>query len=284
MPSKLTQTLLLAFTAYVVISASVFTVDEGEKAIVFELGDIARTYQKPGLKLKVPFLQSVRKYDGRLRTLDNETDNFLTVEKKNVEVDYFVKWRIQDLNTYYKATGRDEQIGATALLSSVNKVLRDQIGARTIQQVVSSERDEMMTVLRKNAALQVKELGVEIMDVRIKSINLPKQVSDSVYERMRAERTRVAADLRAKGAEEAEKIRSNADREVQVTLANAYRDAEKLRGEGDSKSGEIYAKAYSQDAEFYRFYRSMNAYRSSFNSKSDVLVLEPNGSFFQSFK
>ena len=234
--------------------------------------------------MKMPFMQSVKKFDGRILTLDNQTENFLTVEKKNVEVDYFVKWRISNPLQYYRATGGQELVAADRLSATVNRGLRDQFGSRTIQQAVTSQRDKMMLALEKSAADKVKELGVEIIDVRIKSINLPAEVSGSVYDRMRAERTRVAADLRAKGAEEAEKIRANADREAQVTLATAYREAEKMRGEGDAKSAALYSVAYGADPSFYKFYRSLSAYRDSFSGKNDVMVLEPKGEFFQTFK
>lgn len=262
-----------------------FIVDQRERAVLFQLGEIKTASFTPGLHFKIPFLQSVKKFDGRILTLDNQSENFLTVEKKNVEVDFYVKWRIADATQYYRST-RGQESAASALLSTtVNRGLRDQFGSRTIQQAVTSERDAMMMALEKSAADKVKELGIEIVDVRIKSINLPQNdnISGSVYERMRAERSRVASDLRARGAEEAEKIRAEADREAQTTVANAYRDAEKMRGEGDAKAADIYAKAYGADVEFYRFYRSLAAYRDSIGGKNDVLVIEPKGEFFRSF-
>ncbi len=276
--------LIIGTLAAVTLFSSVFVVDQREKAVLFQLGEIRTANFTPGLHFKFPFVQSVRKFDGRILTLDNQTENFLTVEKKNVEVDYFVKWRIANPLQYYRATGGQELVAADRLSGIVNRGLRDQFGSRTIQQAVTSQRDQMMEALEKSAVEKVKELGVSIIDVRIKSINLPAEVSGSVYDRMRAERTRVAADLRAKGAEEAEKIRANADREAQVTLANAYRDAETMRGEGDGKAAEIYARAYGDNAEFYKFYRSLSAYRDAFQGENDIMVLEPNGEFFQSFK
>jgi membrane protease subunit HflC len=232
----------------------------------------------------MPFVQRVARFDGRVLTLDNQTENFLTIEKKNVEVDYFVKWRINDTTTFYRRTGGQELVAMDRLAAIVNRGLRDEFGSRTIQQLVSGERNEMLVALEKGTQDKVNELGIEIVDVRVKRVDLPKDVSESVYERMRAERTRVASDLRARGAEEAEKLRAEADREAQVTIANAYRDSESLRGEGDAKASEIYNKAYGQDAEFYRFYRSLNLYREAFSTQNNVMVLEPNGELFKYFK
>lgn len=269
----------------VTIANTFFIVDQRERAVLFQFSQIRGTDFPPGLHLKIPFVQSVKKFDGRVLTLDNQTESFLTVEKKNVEVDFFVKWRIADTTTYYRSTAGQELVAMDRLASTINRGLRDQFGSRTIQQAVSDERDAIMTELEKSASEKVfRELGIEIVDVRIKSINLPKEVSDSVYERMRAERTRVASDLRARGAEEAERIQATADQQAQVTLANAYKEAETLKGEGDAKAADIYAKAYGQDPEFYSFYRTLNVYRDSFGSRQDVLVLEPDGEFFRYFK
>jgi modulator of FtsH protease HflC len=274
----------LAFVLLVTLSNTFFIVDQRQRALLFQLGEIRGTDYSPGLHVKLPFVQSVTKLDRRVLTLDNQTENFLTSEKKNVEVDYYVKWRIADTTTYYRATGGQELVAADRLSAIVNRGLRDQFGARTIQQAVSGERDELMREVMRVASDNVGDLGIEVVDVRVKRIDLPKEVSDSVYERMRAERTRVASDLRARGAEEGERIRADADREVQITLANAYRDAEKLRGGGDARATEIYARAYGQDAEFYSFYRSLGVYRDAFNGQGDVLVLEPKGELFQYFK
>ena len=281
---------LLAFGALILVlfalSNSAFIVDQRERAVLFQLSAVRTADFEPGLHFKLPFIQSVKKFDGRILTLDNQTENFLTVEKKNVEVDFYVKWRVADALQYYRSTGGQGLVAADRLSAIVNRGLRDQFGSRTIQQAVTSQRDQMMQALEASAADKVKELGIEIIDVRIKSINLPQNdnVSGSVYERMRAERSRIAADYRARGAEEAEKIRAEADREAQITVANAYRDAEKLRGEGDAKASDIYAKAYGADAEFYRFYRSLGAYRDAFGGPNDVMVLQPEGEFFRSFK
>jgi membrane protease subunit HflC len=278
--------LLIAIVAFliVVISGSFFTVDQRERVLLFQLGEIKGADFTPGLHFKLPFFQRVLRFDGRILTLDNQTENFLTIEKKNVEVDFFVKWRITDTTNYYRATGGQELVAMDRLAAIVNPGLRAQFGSRTIRQVVSGERNEILDAVRKIAADRVDELGIEIVDVRVKRVDLPKDVSESVYQRMRAERTRVASDLRARGAEEAERLRADADREAQITLANAYRESEVLRGEGDAKASEVYAKAYGQDSEFYRFYRSLNIYRDSFGTRDNVLVLEPDGELFKYFK
>ena len=262
----------------------VFVVDQREKAVLFQLGELKRADYTPGIHLKLPFMQSVRRFNARVQELDNPTENFLTAEKKNVEVDSYVKWRIADPVQYYRATGGQPIVAVDRLSGIVNSGLRSQFGSRTIQQAINTDRVAMMQALEAEAKERVKELGIEIVDVRIKSINLPREVSDSVYDRMRAERTRVASELRAKGAEEAEKIRANADRDAQITVADAYRDAEKLRGEGDGEAAAIYAKADGADAEFYRFYRSLSAYRDSIGGPNDVLVIQPEGEFFRTFK
>lgn len=272
-----------ALAALLIVVNTFFVVDQRERAVLFQVGELKDAEFKPGLHVKIPFFQTVRKFDARLLTLDNQTENFLTVEKKNVEVDFFVKWRIADAAVYYRATGGQELVALDRLSAIINRGLRDEFGSRTIQQAVSDERDVIMQELERKVVKNVADLGVEIVDVRLKSINLPQTVSESVYDRMRAERARVAADLRARGAEEAERIRADADRQAQVTLANAYKTAEELRGEGDAKASEIYAKAYGQDAEFYSFYRSLNVYRSSFGGGQDLLVLEPDGPFFKYF-
>jgi len=278
--------LLIAIVAFLimVISGSFFTVDQRERVLLFQLGEIKGADFAPGLHFKLPFFQRVLRFDRRILTLDNQTENFLTIEKKNVEVDFFVKWRIIDTTNYYRATGGQELVAMDRLAAIVNPGLRAQFGSRTIRQVVSGERNEILDAVRKSAGDRVDELGIEIVDVRVKRVDLPKDVSESVYQRMRAERTRVASDLRARGAEEAERIRAEADREAQITLANAYRESEMLRGEGDAKAAEVYAKAYGQDSEFYRFYRSLNIYRDSFGTRDNVLVIEPDGQLFKYFK
>ena len=270
--------------ALMIISNAFFIVDQREREAVFQVGELKRADFESGLHFKIPFLQTVRKFDARILTLDNQTENFLTVEKKNVEVDSYVKWRIADTGTYYRATGGQELVAADRLSAIVNRALRDEFGSRTIQQAVSDERNVIVEELMRKIQPNIADLGIEIVDVRMKAINLPRSVSESVYDRMRAERARVASDLRARGAEDAEKIRAEADRTAQVTLANAYKQAEELRGEGDARAAEIYAKAYGQDAEFYSFYRSLNVYRGAFASGQDLLVLEPDGPFFKHFR
>ncbi|NKF22507.1 protease modulator HflC [Solimonas marina] len=263
---------------------SFFIVDQRQRAVLFQFGEIRDANFKPGLHLKLPLLQTVKTFDGRVLTLDNQTENFLTVEKKNVEVDYFVKWRIADPSTYYRATNGQELVAMDRLASIVNRGLRDEFGSRTIQQAVADDRNEIMEDLRRTVGDKVKDLGISIVDVRLKAINLPQAVSDSVYDRMRAERARVASDLRARGAEAAEKIRATADQEAQVTLAKAYEQAEKLKGEGDAKAAEVYAKAYGQDPDFYRFYRTLNVYRGTLGGDGDVMVLQGDSPFLKLFK
>jgi len=274
----------LGLFGLVALLDSFFIVDERERAVLFQLGQIRGVDYPPGLHFKMPFVQNVRKFDSRVLTLDSPTERFLTSEKKNVNVDFFVKWRILDTTNFYRATGGQEIIAMDRLASIVNRGLRDEFGVRTIQQAVSDERNEIMTNLKLSAKSKAAELGIEIIDVRVKRIDFDDDVRDSVYDRMRAERQRVASDLRARGAEEAERIRAEADREAEIILANAYRDAESLRGEGDAVAAEIYAAAYGKDEEFYAFYRSLNIYRNAWRGKDDILVLEPEGDLFRYFK
>ena len=263
---------------------SVFTVDQRQRALLQQFGEIVQTDFEPGLHFKLPFVQNVLAFDGRMLTLDNQTESFLTLEKKNVKVDFFVKWRIADTATYYLATAGDESVAMDRLAASINRGLRDQFASHTIQQALSSARGEVTKALEPTVKEIVSALGIEIIDVRVKRIDFPDDVREKVYERMRAERTRVASELRAKGAEEAEKIRATADQQAQITVADAYGEAERTRGEGDAKAADIYARAYSQDAEFYRFWRSLLAYRESMHGKQDVLVIEPDSEFFRYFK
>ena len=267
-----------------IVYAATFTVNQWELALKLRLGEIVDSDYKPGLHFMVPVLNNVKKFDGRILTLDTRPERFLTVEKKDVIVDSYAKWRISNVAQYYRSTGGNEDRTASLLAERINTSLRDEFGKRTIQEVVSGERTEIMDRLTKDSDEKANELGVEIVDVRVKRIDLPPEVSESVYGRMRAERERVARDLRAKGSEAAERIRSDADRQHTVILADAYRQAEELRGEGDAKAAEVFAKAYNQDAEFYSFYRSLNAYRNSFSgSGSDLMVLKPDTEFFRYF-
>ncbi|MEW8507832.1 MAG: protease modulator HflC [Candidatus Thiodiazotropha sp.] len=273
-----------AAIAAIVVYSSAFIVNQWEVALKLRLGEIVSTDYKPGLHWLVPILNNVQTFDARIQTMDSRPERFLTAEKKDVIVDYFAKWRIANEAQYYRSTGGSLDKTARLLQERINTSLRDEFGKRTVQEVISGERTEIMDKLTKDSDAQAAELGVEILDVRVKQIDLPPEVSESVYQRMRAERERVARDLRAKGAEAAEKIRANADRERVVIVADAYREAEKLRGEGDGKAAETYANAYKQDGEFYSFYRSLNAYKNSFQDRSDVMVLQPDSDFFRYLK
>ncbi|MBN4079090.1 protease modulator HflC [Beggiatoa alba] len=275
---------ILLALAVVVASFSIFTVDEREKVIKFRLGEIVKTDFTPGLHWKTPFVNNVRKFDARVQTLDAAPERFLTGEKKNLIVDSFVKWRVKDVATYYTATGGDAVRANLRLSQIIKDGLRGEFAKRTIKEVVSGERNEIMTLITKQANTQAEAFGIEIIDVRIKRIDFPPEISDSVYRRMRAERQRVAKDLRSRGAESAERIRAEADRQRTVIIADAFRDAEVLRGEGDAGATNIYSKAFGEDVEFYAFYRSMDAYKNTFNTKSDILVIEPDSEFFKYFK
>ncbi len=274
---------VLALVALVMGSFSVFTVAEWERAIMFRLGEIRNSDFTPGLHFKMPFINNVRKFDGRILTLDVEPERFLTVEKKNVIVDSFVMWKIQDVERFYTAVLGDERHARQRLEQIIKDGMRSQFSRRTINEVVSGERDQIMRDLTKDANGQAGQLGISIVDVRIKRIDLPAEVSNSVYRRMQAERARVAKEFRSKGFEAAEKIRADADRQRQILIAEAYRKAEEIRGEGDALAAEIYADAYGRDPEFYAFYRSLNAYRQTFRNGRDLLLLEPDSEFFRYF-
>ena len=261
----------------------VFSVNEGQKAIKFQLGEIVKDDYSPGLHAKIPFLNNVKRFDARIQTMDSKPERFLTAEKKNVIVDSFVKWKIGDVKTFYTVVAGDIDQANLRLDQIVKDLFRGEFGKRDIKQLVSTDRREIRNILIKNVTAPAAALGLEIIDVQVMRIDLPEEVSNSVFRRMEAERERVARDFRSQGAEAAEKIRADADRQRVVTLANAYRDAEKLRGEGDAISADIYAKAYNQDSEFFSFYRSLNAYKKTFGNSS-TLVLEPNSDFFQYFK
>jgi len=267
-----------------IIYSSAFVVSEWETALKLRLGKIVDSNYKAGLHWRVPIINEVKKFDSRIQTLDAKPERFLTVEKKDVIVDSFAKWRIADVAQYYRSTGGDSGKTSRLLAERINTGLRNEFGKRTILEVVSGERTQIMEQLTKEADAQAAELGVEVLDVRIKQIDLPPEVSESVYGRMRTERERVARDLRAQGAEAAERIQADADRQKVVIVANAYKQSEELRGEGDGRSAEIYAKAYSQSPEFYAFYRSLNAYQKVFEKGGDMMVLEPDSEFFKYFK
>lgn len=271
--------------ALAVLSTAIFTVDQRQYAIVFQLGEVRDVIAQPGLHFKWPMIQNVRYFDKRILTLDStEPERFITSEKKNVLVDSFVKWRIVDPKLYYVSVAGDEARAKTRLSQTVNAGLREEFGKRTVHDVVSGERDKIMEQMREKADLDARKIGVQIVDVRVKRVDLPTEVSESVYRRMEAERKRVANELRSQGSAEAEKVRADADKQREVIVAEAYRDAQKLKGEGDAKAAVIYAQAFGQNPEFYAFYRSLEAYRNSFKSKSDVIVVEPNSDFFKYMK
>ncbi len=264
--------------------SSLFVVNQWEMAIKLQFGKIVDSDYEPGLHFKIPLIQNVRKFDGRIQTMDSNPERFLTIEKKDVIVNSYAKWRITNAAQYFRSTG-DNVANATRLLSErINTSLRDEFGKRTIQEVISGERAEIMALLTKDADEKAAELGIEVLDVRVKQIDLPREVSQSVYDRMRAERERVAAELRAQGAEAAETIRANADAERVIIMANAYKISEETRGEGDGLSAEIYANAFQKNKEFYAFYRSLNAYGKTFNSSGNMMVLDPDSEFFRYFK
>lgn len=268
--------------ALIIGSSSLFTVDQRQYAIVFQLGEVRTVIEQPGLHFKWPLVQNVRVFDRRILTLDSaDPERYITSEKKNVLVDLFVKWRITDVKQYYISVGGNERLAETRLLQTVNAGLREEFGRRTVHEVVSGERDKIMEDMRAKANIDAVKIGVEIVDVRLKRVDLPTEVSESVYRRMEAERKRVANELRSLGSAEAEKIRADADRQREIIVAEAYREAQKVKGDGDAQAAAIYSDAFGANAEFYAFYRSMDAYQKSFRNKSDLLVIEPNSDFFR---
>lgn len=285
MNSRINSLGLAIAAVLVVLAMSIFTVDQRQYALVFQLGEVKRAIAEPGLYFKVPMIQNIRYFEKRIITLDNaEPERFITSEKKNVLVDSYIKWRIVDPTLYYISVGGDESRARTRLNQTVNAGLREEFGKRTVHDVVSGERDKIMDQMREKADADARKIGVQIVDVRLKRVELPSEVSDAVYRRMEAERKRVANELRSEGAAESEKIRADADRQREVIVAEAYGDAQKIKGEGDAKATAIYGQAFGQNPEFYSFYRSLEAYRGSFKNKSDVLVVEPNSEFFKYMK
>jgi len=280
------QTLLAVLVVlFLLVSSSLYIVDQRQRAIVFQLGEVVSVKTSPGLYFKIPIVQNVRFFDSRILTMDaEEPERFITSEKKNVLVDLFVKWRIVDVKQYYISVQGDEALARVRLAQTVNSSLRDEFGNRTVHEVISGERDKIMEIMRQKADADARNIGVEVVDVRLKRVDLPSEVSESVYRRMEAERKRVANELRSTGFADSEKIRSNADRQREVIMAKAYRDAQKNKGEGDAKATKIYAEAFSKNPEFYSFYRSLEAYKQSFQNKSDMMVLEPNSEFFKYLK
>ncbi len=284
--SKNFSTLLIGLiVGLVILGASMFTVDQRENAMVFQLGEVVSVKKSPGLYFKMPLVQNVRFFDTRILTMDAaDPERFITSEKKNVLVDSYIKWRVVDVRQYYVSVGGDETRAQIRLNQTVNDGLRAEFGKRTIHEVVSGQREDIMNLIRTKADSDARKIGVQVVDVRIKRIDLPETVSVDVYRRMEAERKRVANELRSTGAAEAEKIKANADKQKEVIVAEAYRDAQRMKGEGDAKAAGVYAAAYGQNPEFYAFYRSMQAYRESFKSKSDVMVLDPSADFFKYMK
>lgn len=271
----------LILLGYITLTATVFAVDEREWAILFRFGEIVRTDFEPGLHFKLPVAQTISKFDKRIQTLEVPAVRYQTAELKNVIVDAFVKWRINDVKKYYVAIGAGD-IDAR-LSQNINDLSRSEFGARTVREVVSGDRSKIMSVLKERSNEFSDQFGVEILDVRIKRVDLPKEVSNSVFQRMEAERTRVAKDLRAKGGAKAEQIRANADKEQTIVLAEAGKRSQLIRGEGDAIAVATYAKAYGSNSEFYSLYRSLDAYRTMLNSGNDLMVLQPDGDFFRFF-
>lgn len=266
-------------------SASLYTVDQRQNAVVFQLGEVKDVILQPGLQFKWPLIQNVRFFDTRIQTLDDpEPLRFITSEKKPVLVDSYVKWRIVDTKQFYISVQGDENRAAKRLQQTITDGLQAEFGKRTVHDVVSGERDAIMELMREKADVDARKIGVQIIDVRLKRVDLPQEVSDSVYRRMEAERKRVANELRSTGSADAERIRADAEKQRDVILAEAYRDAQRIKGDGDAKASAIYAQAFQQNAEFYAFYRSMEAYRSSFRGKNDLMLVDPSSDFFKYLK
>jgi membrane protease subunit HflC len=283
---KFTMPILALIVAILLVaSQSVYTVDQTKYAIKFQLGEIVETKSQPGLYFKIPLIQNVRFYDNRNLTLENsEPDRVTTSEKTPLLVDFIVLWRINDVKQYYVSVQGDEEAARRRISQTVRSNLAEEFNKRTMHDAISTERDRITAVTRQKADTDAKTIGVEVVDVRLRRIELPPDVTGPVYQRMESERRRVANELRSTGAAESEKIRADADRQRQVILADAYREAQKIKGEGDAKASAIYALAYGQNPEFYAFYRSLEAYKATWKSKSDLMVLDPSADFFQYFK
>ncbi len=285
MTGKSFTLLLGAVLVLFLASNSLYIIKETERAVLLQFGEVVNPDIEPGLHIKIPFVNNVRIFDARVLTVDATPERFLTLEKKAVVVDSFAKWRVSDVSKYYTATSGDENRANSLLAQRINNGLRNEVAVRTLHEVVSGERDQLMTSLtEKLNQVTHDELGVEVVDVRVKQIDLPPAVSESVFRRMNAEREKEARELRSQGRELAEGIRAAADREVTIIKANAYREAEQMRGEGDALSAATYANAFNQDPEFYSFTRSLRAYQDAFQSKGDILLVEPNSDFFRYLK
>jgi membrane protease subunit HflC len=284
--NRLVSYSIVALIALSLLLSTLFVVDQRQYAIVFALGEVKQVISKPGLYFKLPPpFQNVLFLDKRILTLDTpEADRFITAEKKNILVDAFVKWQIIEPRLYFVSFGGEERRAQDRMAQIVKAALNDEITKRTVREVISGERGKVMDAIRKKVADEAKQIGVEIIDVRLKRVDYVDQINTAVYDRMKSERARVANELRSTGAAESEKIRADADRQRTVILAEAYRDAEKIRGDGDGKASQTYAQAFGQNPEFFKFYRSLEAYRASFNNRNDMLVIDPNSEFFKYFK
>jgi len=282
MRASLTAVLIAIVAVLFVASMSLFTVDQRQEAIVFRLGEVVSIKTEPGLYWKLPLVEDVRFFDIRIHTVDSEEpERFLTSEKKNVLVDSYVKWKIADVEQYYISVGGDERRAQDRLNKTVNDSLRAEFGKRTVHQVISGERDEIIELMREKVDDDARKIGVKVLDVRLKRVDLTKEISDAVYRRMEAERKRVANELRSTGFADAEKIRADADREREIIIAKAYRDAQQVKGSGDAQAAATYARSFKRDPEFYAYYRSLDAYRETFRNKGDLLILEPDSDFFK---
>ena len=283
MSGKNLMWVILAVIVVTVGSSAVYYVDEREKAIVFQFGEIVRSNDNPGLHFKAPLINNVKYFDARVQTMDSDPELYLTREKKNLVVDSFVKWRITNAANYYTRLGGLASNARNRLAQRVNDALRSEFGNRSVQQVISGDRVEIMDVVRELTNEETASLGIEVLDVRLKRVDLDPDISERVYQRMEAERSRVAKDLRARGAEAAERIRADADRERAIILAEAEQKAQEIKGQGDAEATAIYADAFNRDREFYRMYRSLNAYRNTFATPDNLLVIEPDSEFFRYF-
>lgn len=285
MNGKALSALALAIFGLFLVSNSLFIVKETQRAVMLRFGEVVNVDIPPGLHAKIPFVNSVRKFDGRVLTVEAQSERFLTLEKKAVVVDSYAKWKVSDVSKFYTATSGDENRANALLAQRINNGLRNEVANRTLHEVVSGERDQLMTNITEKLNLVASdELGVIVVDIRVKKIDLPPEVSNSVFRRMNAEREKEARELRAQGQELAEGIRAAADRDVTVISAEAFRDAERVRGQGDAEAAAIYAEAFNRDKEFYDFTRSLRAYRETFGTSSDLLLLEPSSDFFRYMK
>jgi membrane protease subunit HflC len=276
---------IAALVALLVLSMSVYTVDQRKAAIKFQLGEVIDVQTRPGLYFLVPFVQNVRLYDTRIQTMEpRDPERFLTSENRNVLVDSFVKWKVIDVRQYYVSVRGDPLQAEARIAQTVNDALRAEFAKRTVHDVVSGERDRIMSVVAKRVDEDVHRIGVGVVDVRLKRVDFVPEISSDVFRRMESERKRVANELRATGQAEGEKIKADADRQRQIIVADAYRDAQRIKGEGDAQASRVYAEAFGKNPEFFSFYRSMEAYRQSLRSKSDVMVLEPSSDFFKYFR